>query len=721
MSELSVLLDVSEPRVLLDRLVYYTDGRQWDMRLAQNAGVDAVTHTGMLLPLPFTTAWHTQSTGAYARLGKSDYSLTTPNRWLEHNIGFNGNIYLQSRNINEVVYTNAYYEKNRGQYISWVAYNYGDDKFVQIECGFGTVGSGVSLRFWSTGDVEVWHATALIGNGSLTENVAYPDRYGAQGQARGAGQRSLANEIVSVCIIPCRRRELLVLSTGAGGGFNFLFDHIDENDPDPTITDPGPFWWYVPSGQAMVQCAPLRYAAAGTLYSAPIRLRYPPPTGSTAEINVYHDPCGYGASSVSATAVDAQTLAPFVSNGTADSVRIRVDLSGDGAATNFVYGASITFAGTVADTIAGTANLTPYMLASAGSRLEVPESPADVRLTLTLKSPEELETGSAPKLRTVGNRPVEARLGSVVFFAGRTDHPSWSEAISDETRELIVECRDRWKAFELYRFQEEDILDGLNLGTAFQRIAMLPGFRASDMDIRPIDFDLPETGQASNGEWAHRIEVGKTVAEVLMDLHQTYCPLHYIGWVPGTAGIKFRVAGTADLGSSAAGTVYLTADAAGADLTKVCRKYKETILEPESNDVWVMGFHPHTKLPIVAHYAATASQNPLLSPGLRPDNWMGEPVRYAWVDPAIVTQEACAWAAAVLGERLTRIRRMAEWESNLLVKSDGVPIWRGDVVRIVGKGLFRVNTISCRFELENQNRTLWRPAVYTGEWIENDE
>ncbi len=82
-----------------------------------------------------------------------------------------------------------------------------------------------------------------------------------------------------------------------------------------------------------------------------------------------------------------------------------------------------------------------------------------------------------------------------------------------------------------------------------------------------------------------------------------------------------------------------------------------------------------------------------------------------------MTQETANWAVGVLALRLAVTRKMAEWRSDFLFKSDGAPVWRGDVVKLTGEGHYRVNTISAEFKNEWGTASPFRECLYTGEWI----
>jgi hypothetical protein len=710
----NIRLDIVEPRTRYDRQAVTVDGSQWDLYASSGVGVDSVTNTAFLLPLPYTSEWQTTTSGNYARLQKAQYSLTTGTAWAAFDRNaLAGNTYLQSLNINEKVYTPAV-GVNAPIYLSWFAYNAGNSRFAQMKCGWGEQSSHpVELWFNTDNSVEVYRGGTLVSVGNLTDNNSYPDDYGDRLGSEAGKSTQNAGKVVDVILIPTRGRELLILSPTEGGGFNAVFDDIPDDYSDP-ITESGPFWWYVPNGQATVQCqAPMRFKTAGTVFSLPTTLRYPPLTGETPDITVYFNAPGYGVSSYTESVTDASGAA-FTANGVADTVRLKYVLSGDGTATHYMYAGVIAFGGSAEQTAGGTIDVTPYQ--NGGSRLDVGESPSDVTFSFTLKSPADVVTAGAAGITTMGNRAFDARVGTVAFITGRTLDPQYQYGISEEVSKTVFECRDRWEAFDHCLIADPEPLDGVNLGTAFAYFAKLPGYSDSDLDIEYIDFTLPVVAAASQGEWGVIPEVGDTAGEWLNRLYEDFARTYYVGWRPLASGPKFCVYSSITLGTVPSGTVFGTMGSAGFDQSKVYRTFRQTTLRPEANDIYAVGQDRRTRLPIVAHYTDTASANPTTAVNARPANWLGEKWKYSLIAPEIVTQETANWAVGVLSARLSVARKMAEWRSDFLLKADGAPIWRGDVVKIDGYGSYRVNTISATFDHEGMT-TPYRDCIYTAEYI----
>lgn len=729
---LSISVDVAEPRIHLDRQAVLIDGRDWALRYSAGVGVDKLTFTGMLLPVYYTAGWQTSGAGPYERFSLSSYALTTPAKWVQFpRRPFSEDYWLHSLNVNETVRTYESFPKNQPIVLCWVAYNIGNEEFVQIECGWGEgTSADVRLRFWSSGTVEVWRNGVRLQDASITKEDFYPTTLGPQGQDTGASSRMLAQDTVDVLLIPCRRRELLI-QANTGGACNILFDDIDDNDDNPTIVGAGRFWWYVPSGQATVQCAKMHFSTIGYLLSGVRRLRFAPATGSSPTITTYFDPPGFGSGTAAAQLVEADGSTAFVANGVKDSCRVRLNMTGDGSSSYFVYGASATFDPVMQNTANSPTVLDDYLLTAS---LSVGDSPSDARMDLTLGAPVALEAFGASRISRVGNRSILVSIGSIAIINGRSGSPKWSESTSDLTRRLMLEVRDRWKVYENYRIKEPIPIGGMYLSDAIKHFAKMPGFLEADMDVPFIDFKLPTVGQESQGEWGLIPEVADTPADWLMKLWETFAKTYFMGWVPTATGPVFRFRSPVNMGITPAATLYGTeADAVSVGgysefnhRKHVFRSFDETTLECEANSIEVVGRRPRTGLPILARYVDTDSTNVTLSPAARPDNWLGEPREYGLVEPRVITTQAAAnYALGILALRLTEARRPAEWECEFQFHADGSPVWRGDVVTLYGYGRYRVLTLSGDFEVEHEPASVYdfhdtiRPFRYTGIWVSN--
>lgn len=746
-----LFVDTAEPRIKRDRIVCLVDGRHWE-DTGQDAFIDGITQTGMLSPLPKTQEWETTTTGAYARLTKADYTFDTPpfqaegtsppyppgvtaspDKWNTFEY-FPGDIFLQGQGVNDRAITNQTFPKNRSFHLAWFAYNEGKTSEVQIEFGWLSEKSYIGIRAWTDGKCEIFKNGTQVGQGNIFERkVTSQTVYGKERssqrthhKARKGDSKSLAQQLVTLLIIPCRRRDLLFLSN-QGGGFRFTFANLDPDNPDNEITPKdAKFFWRVPTGQATVQCAPLHFKTSGYLLSE-ARTLHEPPGGAAAPSEVancfaYTDIPGYGTGTFTPSLVDADTLEPFVPNGTKDRVRVKVALTGDGTSSYWVYGAAGVFAAVTANTYSLQAfDIQAYVQQAT---LSVPDNPADVLFSVTCNNPDELSF-LASGLDRIGNRPVECAFGGVSFLTGRSKTPSRRDGISDDVSHLMLEFRDRCKSLEQYRFSVATPYDGLEMAEAMKQIIELTGYSRDDMEIPDFGFRLPTIGQSSEGEFALYPEVDDKALDWFVRLWQTYARAWEWGWIPTGTGPVFKVRHLDDLNAqSPVYTLYPTIQEAVTiggiprDLAYqfVYRTSEPTDIECEANVIYVTGRDPRTAQIFRSQFIDTQSCDPTLPPDLRPDNWLGEPRPYGLGDPSITTLEEASWVSAVLQRRLTQKRRLQPFTSEFMISDDGSPVWRGDVVTLYGIGDVRITSLSAQMGQVNDN-LLWRQTHYTSELV----
>lgn len=161
----------------------------------------------------------------------------------------------------------------------------------------------------------------------------------------------------------------------------------------------------------------------------------------------------------------------------------------------------------------------------------------------------------------------------------------------------------------------------------------------------------------------------------------------------------------------------------GDDPTLWLRAFREQVIAPECNEITVTGWDPRTRQPVQARYVDLPSADPTLAAVDRPDNWLGEFVPYGLVNSMITSTAVAEDVIALLVPRLTSRRTVADWECELLVHNDGVPLWRGDVVRVYGRGDYRIKRFDVSFRIEHDaSGMIRRSARYhaerIAEWVE---
>ncbi len=738
---LALTLDHEQPRVVRDRIAALISGKYEPALVSGKAAsgwsqtygtkdanddlltwVDPVTGTLMLTPAPLLAAWNQNRSGIYARLTTTDYTGLTGSHWKDHQAdGANSN-YVTSDGTTEAAVTTATYAKNRGFYISWYNYSFGNDNEVYLECGWNSSASsasGVSLKIFINGRIEVYKNGLLVSkaNQTITGNNPSADR-----------------KYVSLLLIPFRKRELLVYDIRAQDGFSHVFDDIDEDDEDPTITDATNFWWNVPKGNASVECAPLQFPASAYRPSYVVYFGTPPPAGQDPTITVYSTNGTATGSMVQST--DPTTT--FTADGTTAKARLRVDLTAGSSQTQtpFVYGVLGEWPADIGYTDASEETLLEDYTLSA--RLEAPESPDGMRLQITLKSPDEIDPGQIAGLLTVSNRPIIAQVGNdtdgyVPLFDGVTMPVPWSESTSDATRRVQMEARGLWRLLENYHFSEATPLDGLTITEAFKFLCTSAGIPEDRLDVEDDPTTLP-IANGSRGDWSTLINIYDTPAEWIGRLKDAYVGTWFIGEVPTEDGVtKLKFASPEGLGDASKFTLfdnyqdaydqlvlegYSAGDAAQLSFQRWAQTIKYSSLEPEANEVWVMGLDPRTFLPIVARYKDTDSQDPTLPPSARPDNWLGEIRKAGYGQKILSTQTAVNAACTLLASRLTVRRYLAEFSCEMMFDaSTGLPIWRGDVVTLPDGNDYRIVSLSVTWDVEDPDTANGSANVRTATYV----
>jgi hypothetical protein len=724
---LSLLVDTVEPRIKQDRLILLRTGENWDLNTLSNIYVEPETQTAMLLPLPMSATWQTSCTGHYKRLRKEDCSFTTASKWANHDLKFTGDTYLHcNAPANEIVQTLESYSHSQAMFISLFGFSDGNSSRELLECGWGTYSAtasarDLSLRIWSNGNVEVWRGATRLEKGMKISNGKKNKQTPANTSTPGAPTSQVANDRLDICMIPFKRRELLLASNF--GSDSITFDELDELVKTNAITRAGTFWFRVPSGTAQVQIAPLRYATSGYFLSNSYQWHEAPAVDAVLSSRSFYQP-GFSPSSGVVSLVETDGTTPFVPNGIKNTVKMKVALTGDGTRTHFYSASVTTFPPITANTADDSTDITAYALSAS---LSVGESPSDTKLSMVLKSPAALATAGMTKADTISNRPFEAKIGTIKIFSGRTNTPKKNLRISDEATQLTLECQDRWKALEKYIIRFAHPLDDLDLVDAMKYLVGLPGYSASDIDIEAFDFKIEAVGDSSKEDFTAMMQVGDTAAKWLLDLQSGYIADSVMGWVPTATGPKFKCYSIDTLNAlTPVKQLYISRFEANAldpdEIYKVLiRSFNEELFEVEANEVSIAWMDKKTGKNNRLFAADYDSQDPETVVDSRPDNWLGEPRLFGMMQNDLIKSEAdAAWCVKRWFKLLTNQQRFAEWDCEFLLKADGSPVWKGDVVSIISNGypagLYRITTIKADFKLEDTSR-IWRPTHYTAVYI----
>lgn len=718
-SAFSVIIDHEQPRLSYPRICSIAAGLfepedtsvrptvGWSPRWGSTSGgelttwVDPATGTLMLRPAPMSIGWDTANTGIYARLGKANFTFNDSTKWVEADMAGTGySKFLQLKDSaagssDRTGVTTSTYAKNRGFYVAFFAYSWNDAKSIALKCGWNSSASdasGVSIRVYGGGVCEVLKDGVVIGKGSLV------------GKREDDAGQSVNNSVVSVVLIPFRKRELLVVSN-LGGSFTVLFDDIDEADTDPAITAATNFWFDVPSGAISIEVAPLSYPSSGWRASIPSEKNDAPGGGEVPTFTVLKGANGTVTGSLVLRSDATVTFAP---DGVTKSWRVRADLAGDGTYTPFVYAILAEFPPIVEYTSgAYEQDITSYVVDLS---IDVPESPEGVRVEFTIKSPDEIDPGNALKLTSLAGRPYKIKYGELDLIEGRLGPPRVKLGIDDATTRVQFEGGDLWQWLETCVFTEEVPLDGLYLHEAVEfllRSAAIPD-SVWTVETSGVLISGPE-GAGSRGDWQAKIEVGDTAADWMRKLHESYAATWHYGFYPTAAGIQFLFVSPETLGEISLIELYESIDDVPAATLYpwrfVCRTVDTHDLQPEANRIIVTGLDLRTRRPIQVTYNDFDSQDPTLDPLSRPDNWLGDLAPYGFVSELLTSQSLCEDAADLLAKRLTVQRHFWEIEAELLIDdSTDLPLWRGDALTI-GDDVYRVLAVSISVNKDSEAET----------------
>lgn len=704
---ISITLDHEQTRVVKDRLILFAQasregqqGRRYPAYdLANSSGVwqDRATWSIMLTPQPTKDEWYTSNTGDNAKLAKSAFTLSgSSGDWDERFDQQAAGPWIGKKDTSTggTGITTASYAKN--QAVSIAVFSFGRGSFFEIaRCGWhssASIAGGVGLILYSNGYVQVYKGGVYVGDGtvSLTEAPAGTNL-----------------QTIHLLLIPGRRRELLILSVTPGGGFSHVFSDITEDEADPEITPAGKFWFQVNEGGSHVQVAPIVFETAGHVVWPAAKFAEVPAAGRTAFDEAYYDLSYQGSETVTASLEEAGSPGtPFVADGVLDSAVVRVDITGGGLASPTIYGATAGFLNEYG--VTDDSEAVDLSGEHRGFRLDVPDSNSGAKFSFSLKDP---DSYSIAGWDVQSNRPCLLSIDSCSVIDGRTLPPRFQTRPTDAAVECRWDVADTYEALRRYRFRERAILNGLDLLTTLETlVALATGLGSSNIDISPgPGITINPFAAPVAGEWSNAIEVGSTADKELNKLFSAYLGGWFYGFVPGLTGVVFKARPPVTVASAADVTIYDTHEAAIAQLVaegmsaadarlwsaqRTAHSLEWYSMAPEATEVRITGFDPRERRYIQSFYRDDAAEDPTLAPSLRGDNWQGERLGYGTIDGIITSQSLADTLAVELGDTLTRVRKFCSWESGMLFKSTGEPIWRGDVVEISGYGKFRVRSLS---------------------------
>jgi hypothetical protein len=723
--EFDITVDGAQWRQSKDRIGFSAAGLDFNTgSFFSDSWIDPLTLTLFLSPRPIYQAFFTSNTAPYDKYSKTDYGLGAT--WKETDLtGVGGSRYLQGPTsaLGTAVTTTATLAKNTGMYLGFFAYSDGSD-YILAEFGYaatGSVTSNTAFRLYSSGNLEVWRAGVKIAEGNVSGSE---------------GGTTVQNKLIHLMIIPCRRREILVVSS-EGNGVRAIMPDILETDTNPTITEATNFWVRMYKN-FVFQSAPLKYATSGYACSQVYNLAEAPAIGAVQETftnpswasgvgRVYGDQ-SYRTGNTDAvvsslTQTDGTTA--FVANGVLDSLRVKAAMTGDGLSSPVVYGILGGYKALSANTDATES----ASINDKWQRLsfEVPETGGS-SFTMDIMNP---SATSIVGLYTHANKPNLVKLGTTFVHNGITEPVQFTRgSVTANDRVSIKSNGQITQLLKDYMFRERFIFDGIPISHAtndcvIKRLVELVGGSSSDLDLETATVTAGEIAPAKCGDFSEVADIGENAWSYLSRVMQDYLGGWWYGEYPGASAVKFTTKSPTTINAAASRYTYYTTIADAISIGGktsdeawrfVYRQFRWNYINPEANEIVVTGYDPRIQLPVQAVKRASTSIDPTVKPSLRPTNWVGGTTRLGLINKGLSSQTNVNAAANLLYDRCSPARTITEIVVELPVRSDatGFPIWVSDKITLDGVGDFIVSSISGAVEKDPDgvsDQWMWRPVT----------
>ena len=722
-------IDGAQWRQSRDRIGFCAGGDDFQTgQYFSNVILDSLTSTAMLAPTPTNPSWYTSAAAPYDKLGLSDFGSPSP-FVLEDKWGNGASKFLCAtpNTGGRVITTTSTYTPNTGFYVGSYGYDASGAVAKLFECGWdsgSSLSSQTALRVYTDGTIEVWRNGALITIGQAS---------GFKGGAKIAG-------LLELLLIPCRHRELLVLST-AGNGARAIMPDIDESDTSPKITSStAQKFWVRGFGTIALQVAPLKFATSGYVCSQLVNLAQAPPTGASLESFTnasYFSGSGLllGDQSYRSGNTDAAVLSltqadgvtAFVANSVRKTCRVKVAFTGDGNSSAVVYGAFGGYAATTADTDATEKVDFSMVDAVQHLHLQVPET-GGPEVSLGLFNPDQL---GIIGLYQHDCKPLKVTLGTTVIHEGITQPVDYEEGLDANSDKAIIKSDPHITSLlKQYMFRERFVFDGMLVShhtddCILRRLVYLVGGSSGDLNLETSTVTAGDIAPAVCGEFTCIADIGENAWDFLCRVMQDNLGGWWYGEYPGASGMEFTTKSPATITGAASVKTYYSsiadAIAGGVAADEAWRSVYRTLhshrIRPEANEIIVTGYDPRYQYPVQSTKIDTASIDPTTKPSLRPSNWMGMRARLGVINKGIGSQAIADGGASILYDRVTPSRELIEIEIELPVTDDatGFPVWVSDRITLDGIGEYTVSTLSAEAVKDpdpgSTDEWMWRPAT----------
>lgn len=716
---LSIVFDYAQRRVKAGGATIAIQGLDWNGTPWSGTFIDNVTNTLMLRPMCFYDAWYTSNAGIYTKLSiASGYQVKTPAKWFEVENFVGAGKFLQCDTPSgEYARTSTALDLNRGVWLATHVYDAGDDHLL-LEAGWSNSETptaetaAVGFKVYARGRIEVYRDGTYIDGGNLTPN---------------------SNGVLSMAILPMRRKELVFVAPKNEAGFRVVFDDIDEDEASPIIT-PDDTKFFVAAGSSaslQVQFAPIQYPTTGYATSLRYVFGTPPRSGAAlynewenamfpliTNANIHGDDafvrdfsgevpvavCGVTAISLR----DEDGAALFVPNDERTATRARIELWGNGQYTPSIFGAVLEYSAQGVFTDATQEfDATDSVLKGSRITLTVPDDGFGATIAAEIINPVELEA-NVRQLRVQPYKPCGLKLGNLFVFNGVSRRPRFSDAIVAEAQRMRLEAVTVLSLLDDLRFNDRIPMDGWvfcrsstqfsAMRWLFEQIGVLPEYMVfsnfNNEDGTP--YRLGEVPHDRNQEWNFFIERGDTGRDVFNKLLRVAADAVY-GTHPAITGTQLWFRKLSDLPTEPVITLYRSIadvmehmDVADEDAFRyVYNDFSEEPLDAEANEIRALGIDPRTGNIISAFIVDEAMQDPTLAPDLRPLGWSGVRKQIGYQSRMIRTLADAQRIIEALVPIAMEQNKICEWSCpDFALYDDGagnmLPGWRMDMFRLAG-------------------------------------
>jgi hypothetical protein len=670
---MKIIIDHQQKRLDQDRLNISCAAEDFDRLSRNNVYLEPINGFALLKPHRFDyESWYSSNSGNYTKTPLSAFSgavtgfetqlipAVAAGPWLS-TIPVTGDYSAATG----VIYTTESFDANRGFCLSVFNYGGGTDAVVAV---FGVGTSSVSSSGFFTLDIN--GEIVYYRNGSEYHRDTITSASTEQGsKAEGT--------FFEIAVIPYKDK-ILVWSQN-GGSF--------EINVSGTVLPAGN--WFIETGPPVLfQHAPLTFYTAGDITTDKMMFTVPPASATleefendswigTQDYRVYGLPNLSGSGNVTVT-LENWTGSTFTPNGSNKEAKLKFDITSTSSFyTPVLIGGQVAYPASYTNTASGPVDITCFV---STATLDVPEDPRGVRFTCTIT-----EVASAmaaiPQLSYLTYRPIKVLDDDdIVIFDGVVTSVDVDRRRNQDF--INIEAGDGFEALNQYIFTERIPLAKENLYN------VINFFNRKWNDTTPVisssNLYLPWAQAREMDDWGLVVNVGETAADALVDVMDTYAGNWVYGYRPTTSGMVFHAQDLGDLPTSGA-VIYESRELALSEggtgaVDDVWYNLDFDVIPPEANAVFVTGRNPITDTLFQVKKVDAASADPSTAIASRPVNWTGFYFPYALIDPAITSIEAANYACNVIYARITQPRSLIGWTSKYL-KYDGLPIWKGDVVK----------------------------------------